>query len=117
MATFSERVPENVQGRYYVDNSRTDCSLCRDISPVNFARADEHGVSYVKKQPANPDEEMWCREAVQACPHESIGDDGEKYDWAAIPPCDMAATYESYQEHLNSFPEEEKQSKSWWKFW
>ncbi len=92
--------------------------MCRMVAPANFARVDEQGVSYVKKQPESEDEEMLCQEAMAACPHESIADDGEKYEWSAIPPYDVAAAEESHQEFLKSLAEEnKKKGRSWWKFW
>lgn len=117
MAIFKDRVPENVPGRFYVDNYCLDCDVCRDTAPANFARVDEHGVSYIKKQPENAVEEAACQEALEACCVEAIGNDGENHDWAAIPPYDREAAQASYQEYVNSIDEEETKNKKWWKFW
>jgi ferredoxin len=35
--------------------------------------------SFVYKQPENEGEESLCREAMEACPVEAIGDDGRRY--------------------------------------
>ena len=43
---------------------------------MNFARDEEHGHSFVLKQPQTPEEEGECQEAMQNCPVEAIGDDG-----------------------------------------
>jgi len=115
VAVFKDRVPENVQGRYYVDCSCTACEVCTDIAPENFGRA-WHSVAYVKKQPANEVEEAACREAVASCPHEAIGDDGESYDWSAIPPFDMEAAQESVRQYVEQFEAEQKKRR-WWKIW
>lgn len=61
----------------YVDSSCIDCDLCRETAPENFGRDDDEGVSYVKKQPDNDEELSACEEALEGCPVEAIGDDGE----------------------------------------
>lgn len=76
MAFLEDKLPENRPGRFYVDRQCIDCDVCRDTSPTNFARNDENGYSYVRKQPENEQEYELCREALDACPVEAIGDDG-----------------------------------------
>lgn len=76
MADSTDRVPENVNGTYYVDTQCIDCDVCRDTAPDNFTRADDNGYSYVYKQPATEDERALCEEALLACPVEAIGNDG-----------------------------------------
>lgn len=77
MADFDDKVPENVDGRYYVDTSCIDCNLCRDVAPKNFGHQEEGGYAFVSKQPASEEEEEACAEAKDSCPVEAIGDDGE----------------------------------------
>ena len=77
MANRDDRVPENVEGRFYVDTQCIDCNLCRDIAAGNFAHQEEAGYAYVKKQPDKEEEEGQCKEAMDSCPVEAIGDDGE----------------------------------------
>ncbi|HZF00542.1 MAG TPA: ferredoxin [Methylomirabilota bacterium] len=76
MATLTDKVPENVNGRYYVDRSCIYCDLCRETAPNNFKEINEMGWAAVFKQPENPEEEEACREAKEGCPTESIGDNG-----------------------------------------
>ena len=76
MADKVNRYPENVAGAYYVDNQCIDCDLCRETAPANFSRNDDGGYSYVHKQPASPEEESLCKEAMEGCPVEAIGSDG-----------------------------------------
>jgi ferredoxin len=76
MADAANKYPENVPGKYYVDNQCIDCDLCRETAPDNFKRNDDGGYSLVYKQPANPDEEARCKEAKEGCPVEAIGDNG-----------------------------------------
>ena len=42
------------------------------------------GHSYVYKQPESPEEEALCKEAMEGCPVEAIGDDSEYYIAPAI---------------------------------
>jgi len=84
MANFLERLSDNVRGTFYVDCSCLDCDFCHALAPNNFARDAEHGVYYICKQPETPEELAQCREAVEACPCESIGADGDQHDWETI---------------------------------
>ena len=96
MADAANKYPENVAGKYYVDNQCIDCDLCRETAPDNFKRNDEStlfpyttlfrsdnfkrnddgGYSVVYKQPASPEEEARCKEAMEGCPVEAIGNNG-----------------------------------------
>jgi ferredoxin len=69
----SQKVPENVVGRFYVDRTCIDCDLCRETAPANFARHDAEGYSYVACQPTGPAEEAACIAALEECPVEAIG--------------------------------------------
>ena len=61
MADIDEKTPLNVPGKFYVDSSCIDCDLCRETAPENFGRDDDEA----------------CVEAMEGCPVEAIGDDGE----------------------------------------
>ena len=76
MPDLTKKWPENVSGRYYVDDQCIDCDACRTEAPENFIRSDENGYSFVSKQPATPEEEQACQAALEACPVEAIGQDG-----------------------------------------
>jgi ferredoxin len=77
MADRDDRNSSNVPGKFYVDSQCIDCDLCRETAPNNFARAEDEGYSYVFKQPENDEEIAQCREAIEGCPVEAIGEDGE----------------------------------------
>lgn len=77
MADVANKYPQNVAGQFYVDDQCIDCDLCRETAPANFTRNDDGGHSYVYKQPENPDEEALCKEAMEGCPVEAIGSDGD----------------------------------------
>ena len=77
MADNEDKNPENVKGKLYVDSQCIDCDLCRETAPNNFTREDDEGYSYMMKQPENDEETEQCVEAMEGCPVEAIGDDGE----------------------------------------
>lgn len=76
MATYSDRTPENVPGRYYIDTSCIDCDQCRVMAPDFFARNEDTGLSFVRRQPATEEEIALAEEALAACATASIGNDG-----------------------------------------
>ena len=76
MADATDKVESNVDGAFYVDSNCIDCDLCRQTAPDNYERNEDDGYSYVSKQPENDEEEELCREAMEECPVEAIGDDG-----------------------------------------
>ena len=76
MADIANKYPDNVPGKFYVDNQCIDCDLCRETAPANFTRNTDGGYSFVTKQPENEDEERQCKEAMEGCPVEAIGNDG-----------------------------------------
>jgi len=78
MADLLERYEDNVNGRYFVDEQCIDCDLCREEAPKNFTRQEEEGYSYVYKQPENEEEEEMCKNAMEGCPVEAIGDFGNE---------------------------------------
>jgi len=77
MAIVTAKYPDNVQGKYYVDEECIDCNLCEEISPEHFIGNPEGGYHYVKKQPQTDAEIEQVQEALDSCPVEAIGHDGE----------------------------------------
>ena len=76
MADRNQKVPENVPGLFYVDDTCIDCDMCRSSAPQFFARSDEAGHSYVYHQPVTPEEIAQADEARRECPTDTIGNDG-----------------------------------------
>lgn len=89
MPDLINKLPQNVPGPFYVDDTCTDCDLCRSTAPAFFARHDETGYSYVYRQPLTAEQLALADEARLLCPTESIGNDGT----AQIP--DLAPSAES----------------------
>lgn len=77
MADRLWRVPQNVPGRFYVDETCIYCALCVEMVPAVFAPYDEEGWAYVYRQPELPDEVRLTMEALEYCPTNSIGSDGD----------------------------------------
>lgn len=77
MANKDNKFDDNVEGQYYVDEECIDCNLCREIAPDNFKANSDAGYSYVYKQPENKEEKTSCDQAIDDCPVEAIGSDGE----------------------------------------
>ena len=76
MADIANKSPENIAGSYFVDNQWIDSDLCRDTGPANFKRNDDGGYSYVYKQPEGEAEAKLCKDAMDGCPVEAIGNNG-----------------------------------------
>lgn len=77
MADKSKKFPDNVPGRFYVDKECIACDACVLAAPDHFKMHDEDGHAFVSKQPANETEESMCKEAMEGCPVEAIGNNGE----------------------------------------
>jgi len=77
MADLSLRIPENVPGPIYVDDTCIYCDLCRETAPTVFHAVREQGWAAVFHQPTTAEELSLVREAIEGCPTESIGSDGD----------------------------------------
>lgn len=77
MANKEKKYPDNAKGKFYVDNECIRCDACVLAADGNFAMNDDQGHAFVKKQPENKFEEDACREAMEGCPVEAIGNDGD----------------------------------------
>lgn len=78
MANKADKWADNASGKFYVDQQCIDCDLCRETAPGFFTRHDEGGYSYVNKQPTTEEEIGQCMEALEGCPVEAIGNDGDE---------------------------------------
>ena len=78
MADATAKYTENIVGVFYVDNTCIDCDACRVAAPDNFVRNDDAGYSFVDKQPESEEEYQMCLDALDGCPVECIGEDGDE---------------------------------------
>lgn len=86
MASWSDRWTDNVGGTtvlkgkkqgFYVDKECILCSVCSDAAPENFRMSDDEDHDICFKQPENDQELAQCLEAMENCPVEAIGSDGQ----------------------------------------
>ena len=77
MALKEDKFKDNVPGKFYVDEACIFCNVCIDAAPNNFAESIDGDHDYVYKQPETEEELDQCYDALEQCPVEAIGDDGE----------------------------------------
>lgn len=77
MAEVDLKNKENVPGKWYVDENCIGCDSCISIAPDHFIMDEDGEYAYVHKQPETDEEEQACQDAMESCPSEAIGDDGE----------------------------------------
>ena len=77
MADKKEKWAQNAQGKFYVDQTCIACDACVTTSPGNFKMHEEDGHAFLAKQPETPEEAELCKEAMEGCPVEAIGSDGD----------------------------------------
>jgi ferredoxin len=75
MADPARRHPLNAPGPRFVDLGCIACDTCTDISPEIFGR-DADRRAYVRDQ--LPDEVALFRAALESCPVEAVGDEGDE---------------------------------------
>lgn len=78
MADLDQKWKQNQHGKMFVDQSCIACDACVLSAPSNFKMDEEEGHAFVSKQPESPEEEAACKEAMEGCPVEAIGDFGDK---------------------------------------
>lgn len=67
----------NAEGQFYVDDQCIACDACVVEAPSFFVMNDKDGHAYVKAQPKSAQEIDECLTAMEACPVEAIGSDGD----------------------------------------
>jgi len=77
MANKKAKWEENSKGKFYVDDQCIACDACVLEAPRFFTMNDTDGHAYVKAQPTNASEIEECLSAMEACPVEAIGNDGD----------------------------------------
>jgi ferredoxin len=77
MADKKSKWPSNVPGKFYVDAQCIACDACVVEAPHFFSMNKNEGHAFVMKQPKTPHEIGLCVEALNSCPVEAIGNDGE----------------------------------------
>ncbi|MFM6926892.1 MAG: ferredoxin [Bdellovibrio sp.] len=78
MADKSQKWTDNKPGKMFVDQSCIACDACVLTAPKNFSMHEEDGHAFVSKQAETPEEEALVKEAMEGCPVEAIGNDGDQ---------------------------------------
>jgi ferredoxin len=76
MADNTHKLPENVPGPWYVDDTCTPCRVCLDEAPQLLKYNDDETYVYFFKQPEGEDELGAAENASAICPQNAIGNDG-----------------------------------------
>jgi len=71
VASLAQRLPDNVPGDFFVDDTCIDCDACRIFAPSVFS--DKGDKSSVYHQPQNDAELLAAQKALISCPTASIG--------------------------------------------
>ena len=77
MADKNNKYYENQAGPYYVDKECICCDACTLAAPEFFHVDEDKGYAYVIKQPQSSKDKDTCEEALESCPVEAIGNDGD----------------------------------------
>lgn len=77
MADKKSKWDLNVPGKFYVDDQCIACDACVMEAPGFFTMNDDDGHAYVKLQPKSQEDLEECLSAMEACPVEAIGNDGD----------------------------------------
>ena len=76
MADPSKRLPGNVPGPYYCDDSCIACEACVGEAPDHFRMQDDGEFAIVYRQPESAAERQACESALGICPVDAIGNNG-----------------------------------------
>lgn len=74
MADPDKRHPRNLAGPWFVDVACISCDTCTDISPEIFGRDGERKAFVQRVVPELTD---MFRAALESCPVEAVGDEGD----------------------------------------
>ena len=79
MANPNSKTKGNVRGKYYVDTECIACDACVLAAEKHFKikEDEESAFAFVVRQPQTSEEEIACQEAMESCPVEAIGNDGD----------------------------------------
>ena len=77
MADVKNKNSDNIPGPFYVDDQCIACDACVLEAPNFFQMNDTEGRAYVFNQPKTEDQLTQCIAALETCPVDAIGKDGE----------------------------------------
>ena len=77
MASKNDKNKDNIEGVFYVDSQCIACDVCVAEAPKNFSMNDIQGHAFVKLQPKSENDLKNCSNAMDLCPVNAIGNDGD----------------------------------------
>ena len=77
MADKKSKWNDNVLGKFYVDDQCIACDACVIEAPKFFKMNEDEGHAFVFFQPNNEKEIENCLAALEGCPVDAIGSDGQ----------------------------------------
>ena len=86
MADKNNKFKENKPGPYYVDKECIACDACVMTAPDHFGMDEDDGHAFVISQPKTEAEQQLCEEALDGCPVEAIGNNGDGSNNGAFGP-------------------------------
>ncbi len=82
MANKDMKNTKNIAGKFYCTSSEDasgqgciSCGVCYSMAPNHF-ESDDMGCAFISKQPKTEEEISSCKDAMEACPVQAIGEDG-----------------------------------------
>lgn len=78
MASRQEKWHDNTVGKFYVDKECILCSLCVDVAPKSFKESEDGDHDVVWRQPETEEEIREALDAMEQCPVNAIGNDGDQ---------------------------------------
>lgn len=78
MADKTDKLPENVPGKWYVDSTCVPCHTCMEVDGADkfLKYNDDETYVYFYRQPSEDEQEI-AQESAEVCPTEAIGSDGD----------------------------------------
>ena len=73
MLEQSTKLPNNVEGEYFVSDGCDGCAYCGMIAPENFDFDKPTNTYFVARQPQTASEADLVQEAMEDCPVDAIG--------------------------------------------
>jgi ferredoxin len=70
--TSAKRLPNNVDGKYYVTEDCDGCAYCASVAPDNFEFDKSTNTYFISKQPTTQEEIEFVQEAMEDCPVDAV---------------------------------------------
>lgn len=72
VGTNAKKLPNNVDGKYYVTEECDGCAYCASVAPDNFEFDKSTNTYFINKQPATQEEMEFVQEAMEDCPVDAV---------------------------------------------